>query len=338
LPHANEAIVPGMLGVALVVTVAVGNPLLTNPAAGLSSIQFGFPTPDAHAELLDRIISLIPPTASVLTTAHLFPQVSSRPNAYVLPTDQSYAGDNTYIGSLNQFINDSSYVLLDYTLDGYDSQVMQGLGNYSGFGIEVASQGIFLLQRGWTTSPLAGFAIPSTVDYPTISAATSSKSATLYPSNGTFAYSAAHAPKGVGVWNGPDVNRVVPGSYVLTVNYLLDPKSSGTLMALKATETPLTVTQEETLITSTGHHYTYNFSRAPSLPPLGPVDISATTAQENHTQAGSISMELNVSSLLNLAFSGSTGAGTGAGVSFWIQFTSFSLTWIGPPPSFVGGV
>ncbi len=330
LPRADETLVPGVLVVALVVAVAIGNPLLPHPAASLSSIQYGLPSPDAHTKLLDRIISLIPPTASVLTTSHLFAQVSDRPNAYVLPTAQSYAGTNSYVGALDQFINDSNYVLLDFTLDGYNSQVMQGLGNYSGFGIEAASDGVFLLLRGWTGPPLPGFTTPNTVTYPASSLAfTSNKNLILHQSNGSFEYNASKASKSVTLWIGPSVNRVVPGEYNLTVTYRLDPSTTGPLVRLRATETPLTVTPVQYLNTSTGHHYTYSFQRSVNQTLVGPVNLTASQGL-HQMESGAVSITLDVSQLMNLGYSGLTVAGT----AFWILVTGFSLTWVGPPPSF----
>jgi uncharacterized membrane protein len=58
---------------------------------------------------LDDLVNVIPPNASVLTQNLIFPHVSSRMNAYVIPVS-AVMNDTEYLRSL---INSSEYVLLD---------------------------------------------------------------------------------------------------------------------------------------------------------------------------------------------------------------------------------
>jgi uncharacterized membrane protein len=336
LPRSEAAILPGVVVIAVVVTVGVGNPLLTHPAAGLAAIQFGLPSPDSHTILLDRIMALIPPNAGVLTTDHLFPQLSDRVQAYVLPTAEEFAGNAsvTYQSTLQGFIDNSSYVLLDFTLDPYPSELMQFFGNYSGFAVEAAGDGIFLLDRGWAGPPLAGYSSPSTVTFSSAPwAATKSKGVVVNPSTQTFEYPvpATLPPKpNVNLWNGPVVNRVIPGMYELNVSYLLSPSSTGPLFTVQASLTPTVIQQVAFLVTPSGRHYQYNFI-TPGGPPvnLTSVNVSGTAVELGRQTAGTASLIFDVSQLGTLKSVGATLSGT-----FWILVTSFSLTWLGPPSTF----
>jgi uncharacterized membrane protein len=333
LPRSEEVILPGVVVIALVVTVGVGNPLLAHPAAGLPAIQFGFPAPDAHTMLLGRIIDLIPASATVLTTDHLFPQLSDRAQAYVLPTAEEFAGNSsiTYQSTLQGWIDNSTYVLLDFTLDPYPSELMQFFGNYAGFGIEAAGNGIFLLERGWTGSPLPGYSSPSTVTFSSAQWASNSKGVSVNPSNQTFEYpipSSVPPKANVTLWNHTAESEIFPGLYELNVTYILSPSTTGPLFMVRAALNPTVISQKQILNTSSGHHYSYVFSTLPAVA-IASTLINGTTGELGRQTAGTTSFIFDVSELGNLRSIGLTLSG-----KFWVLVIGFSLTWLGAPSTF----
>ncbi|HEY1197617.1 MAG TPA: hypothetical protein VGG32_02680, partial [Thermoplasmata archaeon] len=78
-----------------------------------------------------------------------------------------------------------------------------------------------------------------------------------------------------------------------------------------------------------GHHYTYSFQRSINQTQIGPVNLTASQGL-HQMESGTVSITVNVSQLMNVGYSGITVAGA----AFWILVTGFSLTWVGPPPSF----
>jgi uncharacterized membrane protein len=330
LPRTEDALLPGVVVVAVVVTVGVGNPFLTHPAAGLSAVQFGFPTSDSHAALLDRIMALIPPSAGVLTTDHLFPQLSDRIDAFVLPPTELFSGSNSnnYNTSLNGFMSESNYVLLDYNLDPFPSQLIQGFGTFGGFGVEAAGDGIFLLERGWSGPPLPGFSIPTTTTYTSSGWASHSRGVAVNPSNQTFEYPVPRSvpPKAnVTLWNGPVVSKIDPGMYALNVTYLLAPAAVGPLFAVQIVETPIILNITPYLVTSSGHHDSYNSILQPAVT-LTSITVFGTSANQGKLSAGTASLSFEVSQLGNVKSVGITSTG-----GFWVLVTGFTLTWLGPP-------
>ncbi|GAC1300370.1 MAG: hypothetical protein NVSMB27_40720 [Ktedonobacteraceae bacterium] len=99
---------------------------------------YQWPQTNAHTELAQRIIAMIPATASVSAQSHLVPHMSERTKIYLFP----YAADradylfldvtgNTYPLLASQYIHEVKRVLLD--------------GNY---GVVAAQDGYLLLKRG----------------------------------------------------------------------------------------------------------------------------------------------------------------------------------------------
>jgi uncharacterized membrane protein len=329
LPRTEDALLPGVVVLAVVVTVGIGNPFLTHPVGAFTVIQYGLPSPTAHTALLNRIMALIPPTAAVLTTDHLFPQLSDRVDAYVLPSGETFAPTTSYTNALNLFINESNYVLLDFTLDPNPSQLMQALGNFTGFGVEAAGGGIYLLERGWNGPPLAGFGGPATVTYTSAEwADTKSKGVVINSANQTFDYpSPASVPvrTNVTLWSGPVLGKILPGEYELNVTYVLGGARQTPLFAVRAIESVTIVTPITTESTPAGQHYKYNYTQGPSLV-VTSTNVTGTGANPRTQTAGTVTLNFEVSQLATIRSIGIT-----TGVPFWILVTGFSMTWLGPP-------
>lgn len=66
---------------------------------------------DEDTQSLHNLLRLIPPESSVLTQNHIFPHVSTRLHAYVIPPVGRFENDTEYLRGL---INKSDYVLLDF--------------------------------------------------------------------------------------------------------------------------------------------------------------------------------------------------------------------------------
>jgi uncharacterized membrane protein len=324
---ASRSALPIILGFAVIVSVGVGNPLQGSPAASLGSIHFGYPEQSAHTEFLHQVIGLIPDNASVLTTAHLFPEVSERANAYVLPSGELFANGNTYWGYLNLFINESSFVLLDFTLDGFVSQLMEYFGNYTAFGVLVDAQGVVLLERGWTGGPLANFwggsqlAINATGASVAVNPATEQRlpSASLFFSN--------HGKVNAPIWSGPGIPRIAPGEYQVTLEYQLSGSTSGDVVKFEVTSLPFTVVPTTYLNSSVGHHYNYNFVRGSAAEVLAQTQLTTSSSLSIQTA----NLEVNVSSLQSL-----TTVGTALGGSFSLQVYSVTINAVGQVVEFTG--
>ena len=99
---------------------------------------------------IHEIIDFIPRDASILTQNHIFPHVSGRMNAYVLPPADFTPDQNEVLRTyINSMIDECEYVLLDLKLyDSWTSYANRKLTSEAVFGIHTFSDRIVLFRRG----------------------------------------------------------------------------------------------------------------------------------------------------------------------------------------------
>jgi len=116
-------------------------------------------TPGENERSLDELIQLIPSNASVLTQNNIFPHVSSRINAYVIPISRfsSLINDTEYF----RFLLDSSeYVLLDFSWqDSMTDLVLSMVTQNSSYGIYALGSNSILFKRGYQGEPMFAYYI-----------------------------------------------------------------------------------------------------------------------------------------------------------------------------------
>lgn len=109
-------------------------------------------SPTEHSESLHDLLRLIPPEASVLTQNHIFPHVSARLHAYVVPPIEPYENDTTYVADL---INKSEYVLIDfYGWDYHTEMVFNMVLNNETHGVYALGSNSLLFKKGYQGSPI----------------------------------------------------------------------------------------------------------------------------------------------------------------------------------------
>jgi hypothetical protein len=288
-------------------------------------VTFGLPAQDAHTELLDRMIALIPSGASVFTTEHLFPQLSDRIDAYTLPDVQFFSGNLNFSDWANTFIDQSDYILLDFTIDPTPSGFILGTGNFSDFGVLAAGGGILLLERGWTAPPLAGFWSGSS--WTASGASVGENGAVAVASNQSLAFAQNASHDGKVFLNGPGINRVTPGEYVATIDYRLWSGTNASAFRLQLRQMPVYVNQTVFITEPSGTYYNVTFSHwNESTSVAASVNVTPTAAQVGKWIAGSASVEFDVTNLSDL-----TPVAISTGAPFSIYVSSVTLSLVGAP-------
>jgi len=118
----------------------------------------GQPQMNENVKILHEIMEMIPRDSSVLTQNHLFPHLSSRINAYVIPVSR-YPPKETKIlkGYVRWLINMSDYIFLDLRRQDYWSNFLLNeivKENNSSFGVRAFTKQAILFQRGYKGSIL----------------------------------------------------------------------------------------------------------------------------------------------------------------------------------------
>lgn len=253
------------------VGLALVSPLDEHPLDSLG-IPHGVPSVTPHDQLLHTLIGLIPGQASVLTTAGLFPELSSRPDAYVLPISSYFAGNRTFFEVLNSYVNESDFLMYDLVTDPDSASIMQAYVNFSGFGVLAEADGAVLYERGWTLPPqlwtpeslvLSGgsLAVP-----PAFPAGPNGSYANVLHYSGGF-------PNGTELWGGP-YSELVPGTYRVTLTYRVTGAAVGGALNVEVGARPIVASIVPVDVTSAGHDYSITVTPSPQLISLAQANVT----------------------------------------------------------------
>jgi uncharacterized membrane protein len=250
--------------VGVIVVAAVASPLLPSPVDSSGNISFGINQISPHDAQINQVIGLIPPGASVLTTPHLFPQVSDRLNAFLLPLGQvSFAPGRTFGGFTQQYVNRSQYILVDFQVDPTDAQILLKYANFTGglsaFGLKAAVAGAYLFERGWTEPPVMYVPFDQTIQVsdmiPEGPSTRTSSNISVYPG------SIQTPPTAVGtqIWTGPlqllSGYGLPPGNYTISFEYYVKATSPGSQVTVRVVQTPITYNATPNVVSPSGTHY-----------------------------------------------------------------------------------
>lgn len=110
-----------IIGVASSLLVSPLSPLVSTTATYVSFFsEYHPPVITTHDETLQKIVELVPPNASILTQNNIFPQVSGRLNAYVLPLPNAVNfAPNEMNAYVDELVKKSEYILIDTKTDSY---------------------------------------------------------------------------------------------------------------------------------------------------------------------------------------------------------------------------
>jgi uncharacterized membrane protein len=228
--------------ISIVVATAYASPLQSRPPAGGVQFAFGLQGPTAADKTLDSVIGMIPAGASVLTTSHIFPEVSDRPNAYVvnngtqLPTGLNLSDDLNYHANLSRFI------VVDYAVDPTNAIFYLNDTNLSSFGLYAAKDGAYLLERGWTGAPAAWAPWTYTWDGGSLNPTLGVVSTNYAPPGGTSLYHPAGGAIGHAIWTGPKYSSMPPGVYAATYDLELQAPHAGSQLLLSIVEVNMNLT------------------------------------------------------------------------------------------------
>jgi len=240
--------------VCILCACALSNPLAQSPLGGEASQNWGVAQLNQSAQILQSALNSVPPRASVLTTEHLFPQLSNRPNAFVVATNRHLPGNESLSQDLDNWANQSQFIAIDYPMDPQNALILQNDTELSGFGVYVEEGGAVIYERGWTGRPAIFEPWNETVAgsyFRGHSTSTSSKYAT---SLGPTLYHAPGGASGETLWSGPQFVTLPLGTYTVTFNLEVASPSTGRQLALFVKDSAVAVV-DKPLLTLGGYTY-----------------------------------------------------------------------------------
>ena len=162
---------------------------------------------------LNDLVNVIPSNASILTQNTIFPHVSSRINAYVLPIS-NVMNDTEYLRSL---MRSSEYILLDLSFDDFNTNFVLNETKYNNsYGAYALASNAILFKRGFDGEPMF-------VQYSDYRVFSAYKDLELAPFSQTISDSSAVSEKVVlcpknsnGYFSYGPYNYLLQGSYEVT--------------------------------------------------------------------------------------------------------------------------
>jgi len=131
------------------------------PSSGVSPVS-------QRDNLVHQLLAYIPGNASVLADNALFPQVSSRSNAYVIPTIPSIWNDHSadVENFTNTVLDQVDYLIVDTKSDPLASSVVFSLMNEnSTFNVLASADGVVLFKRNYSGNATILSSYEATYDY-----------------------------------------------------------------------------------------------------------------------------------------------------------------------------
>jgi uncharacterized membrane protein len=145
----------------LMLAVALFFSLLSSPLYGLHlgnwpDLTYGLDRITKHEEILMCLLRLIPQNASILTQQNIFPLVSSRINAFVIPLGSFYPPGTSFNSTLNEWITRCDFILVDLKTSVFETYLVYTYINTyanNSFKVYASSDGIILLRRDFRNEP-----------------------------------------------------------------------------------------------------------------------------------------------------------------------------------------
>jgi uncharacterized membrane protein len=281
-----------LAAVSIVVLAGISGPLLTTPVGGQPGRASGVESPDAADHTLAGVLALIPPAGSVLTTNHLFPQVSDRRSAYTVPQDRYLPNGVNLSDDFGRWVNASDYVAVDYSVDTANSEILMTMSNLSGFGVLGSSASAVLYERGWNSAPTLWHPFSESLPGASLKGPGANSSGRFATSLGPSLYHAPGGTVGQRIWNGPNLIALPLGTYRVTVVMEISSSHSGDLLDANVTWTPARVVDTPVFSGAGETYYSASVSMANS-----PADtLASRTVSTSAPTSGyvPVNLEFNV--------------------------------------------
>jgi len=182
-----------------------------------------------HTEAVYRILALIPENASILTQDNIFPHVSSRLNAYTIPSPLEKGFESTDKEMLSSFSKlGIEYVLVDLKATE-PASVAAGkiiledfIFKSCNYGLYAAYDGIFLFKNGYFGKPIyIQGPLLLTFNYKALSLFSGQVIKVFNSRSSLVLYHSTNDPANVTFWYGPYIS-LLPGKYRTTFWLMID--------------------------------------------------------------------------------------------------------------------
>jgi uncharacterized membrane protein len=209
----------------------ISTPLNSKPYASNPYLSYGFPEISQHDRDVLKLLELLPPNASVLTQASIFPLLSNRVEAYLFPQSVHYPPGESFQNALYSLFAKVDFIVLDFRTDLIVAPIMLSYAsNYGNFGTYASSDGSLILKRNFSGLPVFFQPINDTFDYKFF---TLVNGQVVKDNDSMYGYAFMHSKSNISsdFWWGPAV-FLPPGRYQATFDLKISNATEGELLYL----------------------------------------------------------------------------------------------------------
>jgi uncharacterized membrane protein len=295
-PRRDRVVLLAVLAIAVVSVLAVAtasNPLLSTPLAGNPGKASGVDFPTAADLALTSVLNDIPADASVLTTGHLFPAVSDRRNAFVVPADRYLPAGETLADDYNHWAGQSTYIAVDYAVDPTASEILVSETNLSDFGTYASESGAVLYERGWNGEPPIWTPFSSDLSGASLKPTIANVSSRFSTPMGDSLYHAPGGKPGARIWSGPGILQLPLGNYTATFSLEVAAASAGNQIRLTVGSVPANVTDAPQYTEAGETYYAASISQS-NLPSIQLASSTFATTSATGLVAQTVSLSFTL--------------------------------------------
>lgn len=262
---------------------------------------YGLPSVDAHDMAVLSLVALVPSNASILTQDNIFPLLSGRYDAYVVPTRSFFPVGTSFQTQLTTYIQKVTYVLIDPFIDPASAYLVYPLLKQNSFTLQATADGALLFARDYPGSPQVISNYVRTYNYTNLSllCCRSAKDPESV-SQWVFSHESASGISG-DFWTGPWV-LLPPGNYRLDFRLRLLASTSDYVLTLGIISYKMNVGQGHAGLPGQGVALIF-----PIYPDPSPTSYATTplhVADFSTTQYVTISQTFNTDSFRFFVFPG----------------------------------
>jgi len=219
--------------------------IISSPLYGMHlgtwpDLTYGFEPITEHDRIVMQVLSLIPENASVITQQNIFPLLSSRTNSFVIPIGSFYPPGKDFNTTLNEWIEQSDFVLVDLKTSVFETYLIYNLSytHIKDFGVYASNDGVILLKNKYSDEPFLFVPYNASFNWDDL---------WLLPrgevqedlnsdSRKVFLHRANRAPLN-DFWHGPGV-YLCPGEYLATFKLKVSDNSPSHIVTISASSYP----------------------------------------------------------------------------------------------------
>lgn len=264
--------------VALLFAVPMATSLNANPV-GITSVN-------QHQQLVTEVVSMIPSDASVLTQPNLFPLVSGRSSAYLFPYQSYYPPGTTFNSTLQSFMNQSQFILLDTKSGGTNdiastTWIINTLRVAPTHGLYASADGVLLYKRGYVSDLFYFLPINQTLGARSLTLLAGSLVQDPLSDQGYALHNTADNKTSGPFWTGPGL-ILPPGEYRADFKIKIANNFPGDLLKLDIVSARAGVNIIKTGNPTAGYNLQFSLVRGPAI-----VVSSASLSRSNFTATSS---------------------------------------------------